>query len=116
MSFDLAIWRQTTMIDPDQAFHIYDQLTDGIAGVVEASLDVSNFYDAVMEAYPDADDETDDDDSPWASEVYRTEECVLLAISWSRKGELKDFVLRTAGEKGLAVYDPQSRAIYLPSA
>jgi hypothetical protein len=109
MSFDLAIWYQAEMLTDDEAFSIYDRLTDGTAGVVEPSPAISAFLEDLVETYPEDSDEVAS--SPWASGIYSNAECVLLSISWSRKEEVSRVVERLASKNGLAVYDPQSRII-----
>ncbi|MET7426002.1 hypothetical protein [Dactylosporangium sp. NPDC005555] len=109
MSFDLAVWYQVGPLTGDEAYAIYDRLTDGIVGVVEPSPAIAAFLEDLLEVFPDDDD--DDDSSPWASGIYSTDECVLLAISWSRAEEVARVVERLAAKNALTVYDPQSHLV-----
>ncbi|MEU4563632.1 hypothetical protein AB0F72_35085 [Actinoplanes sp. NPDC023936] len=106
MSFDLAIWHQAAPLTDEEAFAIYDRLTDGFVGVVQESPAVQKFLSDLLEIYPEDTDESDP--SPWASGIYSNSECVLLAISWSRKEEVSTVVEGLAVRRGLVVYDPQS--------
>jgi len=115
MSFDLAFWHENGPTTPESAAQIYDQLTDGEVGVVEPGPQIAHFYDDVVAALPDL-TEDNMEDSPWASPVYRTPECVIVAISWSQSEPVSQFLLALAGKHGLTTYDPQDRVVHPPTS
>lgn len=111
MSFDLLFWYQEVVPSSGEAAQIYDQFTDGVTGIVEESSAVGDFYQAVISEFPDLSDESMEE-SPWASPLYVTGECVIAAISWSRSNEVSSVLLDLASTHGLTVYDPQGQVIY----
>ncbi|QYC39494.1 hypothetical protein Nocox_09370 [Nonomuraea coxensis DSM 45129] len=111
MSFDLAFWWQDSPPNREEAAQVYDKLTDGLEGVVEESPAIEAFYQAVISMFPDlAEDNTHD--SPWSSSIYVTQECVIVAISWSRAGEISSILLELAAKHGLTAYDPQDHVVH----
>ncbi|MGW0846155.1 hypothetical protein ACWD26_39685 [Streptomyces sp. NPDC002787] len=111
MSFDLAFWRQETIPTSEEAAHVYDQLADGLTGVVEESSAIDAFYESVISAIPDLTEENMND-SPWASPLYVTSECVMASISWSRAKEVSSLLLDLASSHRLFAYDPQKQVVY----
>jgi hypothetical protein len=113
VSFDLAIWYQVAPLAEEEAYDIYDQLTDEVVGVVEESPAIQEFLSGLLEIYPE--DVDDSESLPWAAGIYSNRECILLAISWSRKEEVSQVVEQLAARNGLAVYDPQSGILKIPN-
>ena len=111
MSFDLAFWHQKSVPTVEEAAQIYDQLVDGLSGVVEANSAVEDFHKAMISVFPDLAEENMDE-SPWTSPLYVTSECVIATISWSRSGEVPSVLLDLASRHGLTTYDPQEQAVY----
>jgi hypothetical protein len=111
VSFDLIFWYQKSVPTLEEAARIYDQLTDGLTGVVEESSAVDDFHRSVISVFPDLTEENMND-SPWASPLYVTGECVIVAVSWSRSGEVAPLLLELASKHGLSAYDPQDRVVY----
>ncbi|MFC8192364.1 hypothetical protein ACFUMH_11975 [Cellulomonas sp. NPDC057328] len=107
LSFDLAFWYDESTPSPDDAYAIYDKLTEGEIGVVAADEAVSRFLDDVRTAFADLTDENAET-SPWASPIYATDECVIVAISGSRSADVVPSLLRIASDHGLVTYDPQN--------
>lgn len=46
-----------------------------------------------------------------ASPLYVTSECLIVAISWSRSGEVLSILLDLASSHGLSAYDPQDQVV-----
>ncbi|MEU7854459.1 hypothetical protein [Nonomuraea sp. NPDC049141] len=111
MSFDLAFWCQRSIPTPEEAAQVYDQLTDGLAGIVEESSAIDDFCQAVISVFPNL-TEDNVNESPWASPLYVTSECVMAAISWSRSSETSSVLLDLAARYGLTAYDPQEQVVY----
>ncbi len=119
MSFDLGFWAALPQgVDPADAYRrLLDEET---AVAVEASTAVEAFYADITATYPEPDvvegdgDRDEDEDSPWSSGIYRTSECLVVAISWSRRDELVPFLSGLARQHRLAMYDPQSETVQLP--
>lgn len=113
MSFDLAFWYEKERSTPEKADHIYDRLTDGEIGVIEESTEIERFYLDIVSSYPNM-TENNMHVSPWAAPLYRTSECVIANISWSRRDELAPTLLELAARHGLTAYDPQDQAVHHP--
>ncbi|MET7356202.1 hypothetical protein [Streptomyces mirabilis] len=111
MSFDLTFWYQKSVPTSEEAAQVYDQLTDGLTGVVEESPEIEDFHQAVVSVFPDLTEENMNE-SPWASPLYVTSECVIAAISWSRSSEVSSVLLDLASRYGLTAYDPQDQVVY----
>jgi hypothetical protein len=111
VSFDLTFWYQRPVPTPEEAAQIYDQLTDGLTGVVEESPAIENFYQAVISVFPNL-AEDNMDESPWASPLYVTSECVIAAISWSRSSEISSVLIDVASTYEIITYDPQNQVVY----
>ncbi|UUU31463.1 hypothetical protein JIX56_16990 [Streptomyces sp. CA-210063] len=111
MSFDLIFWHQKSIPTSEEAAHVYDQLVDGLTGVVEESSAVGDFYQSVISVIPDLTEENMAD-SPWASPLYVTSECVIAAISWSQAKEVSTLLLDLASGHGLITYDPQEQVVH----
>lgn len=115
MSFDLTFWSAKEPVTEEAAARIYDELTDGLAGVVDESPAIESFFNDVVAVYPDLVEENMEE-APWASAIYHNAECVITAISWSRHQEVAQVLIDLANRHGLTAYDPQDRVIHHPSA
>jgi hypothetical protein len=113
MSFDMAFWFQLEPPSAESAAQIYDRLTDGETGVVSETTGVEHFFNDVVAVFPDL-NEQNAQESPWSSPIYRTPECVITAISWSRSEEVAPILVELAQRHGLTTYDPQDRVAYHP--
>ena len=111
MSFDLCFWWEKASSTPERAAEIYDQLTDGDTGVVESATAVDDFFVEIVELFGDLTEENIKD-SPWMSPVYRTPECVIVAIAWSRREDVGNALFGIANKHGLTVYDPQEQKVH----
>ncbi|MFJ9120332.1 hypothetical protein ACIRJO_32950 [Streptomyces sp. NPDC102394] len=113
MSYDLAFWYEEDAIDAEEAYQKYDALTDGASGVVTKHPGVSAFYRDILERFSDL-SEANWEQSPWSSPVYFNGECILVAISWSRKDEVSTALVPLAQNHGLMTYDPQRGEAVVP--
>jgi hypothetical protein len=114
MSFDLAFWYESSQSTSDAAAQIYDRLTDGETGVVQADPRVDAFYKDLISIYEDLTVENAET-SPWMASPYRNSECVIVAISWSRYKNVAPVLLDVANRHGMTAYDPQDRIVYHPT-
>ncbi|WP_405612975.1 hypothetical protein [Streptomyces sp. NBC_00076] len=106
----MAFWQEDGEIDAGIAYQKYDAMTDGELGISPKSANVTEFYKAILRTYDDLTIENAED-SPWASPVHCNEECVIVAISWSRKNEVADSLRSLARAHNLLTYDPQEEEI-----
>jgi hypothetical protein len=113
MSFDLAFWYEKAPSDAERAFQIYDRLTDGESDVVQSSPAIDEFHAEVVSIHQDLTEENMEA-SPWTSRLYRTSECVIATIAWSRHQEIAAALLELANKHGLTTYDPQNRNVHHP--
>ena len=107
MSFDLAFWVEEPTPVGSAAAETYDRLVDGELNVVGAHVAVGKFFDEVVSTFPNRPAENPDS-SPWASPIYKTEECVIVTISGSRSADVAPVLCRMASLQGLITFDPQS--------
>ena len=114
MSFDLAFWHASGSPTPEEAFRIYDRLTDGETGVVETSSAIDAFFADVVSAYQDL-TEANMEESPWNAGLYHTPECVIVNIAWSRHQEMNEALTDLANEHGLTTYNPQTGSVCHPT-
>ncbi|MDX3747109.1 hypothetical protein [Streptomyces sp. AK08-02] len=110
MSYDLAFWYEEKAINAEVAYQKYAAMADGESGIVTEHPGVAEFYLDTLQDYPDLSEENAEE-SPWSSPVYCTGECVLVAISWSRKDEVSTLLIAMAQNKGLLTYDPQKEEV-----
>jgi hypothetical protein len=96
VSFDLIFWYEDGRSTPEEAFEIYDKLTDGETGIVEVSPAIDDFFADVLSVYPNLTEENMEE-SPWTSPVYRTPECVIATIAWSQHQEVRIGSSRSRG-------------------
>lgn len=118
MSFDLAFWYEREPSSPEQAAQVYEQLTDGVEGIVERNPAVGDFYHEVIATYGDlTEDFTQEvvDEAPWTAAVDFNSEYVITPIAWSRCKEVAPALAAMAARHGLTTYDPQDCVIYYPS-
>jgi len=114
MSFDLTFWYEGDRSTPEEAFQIYDQLTDGEMGVVAASAAIDGFFADVVSVYQDLTEENMEE-SPWTAPIYHTPECVIVNIAWSVHKEVNDALIDLANKHGLTTYNPQDRLVIHPT-
>ncbi|WP_406454741.1 hypothetical protein OH768_17730 [Streptomyces sp. NBC_01622] len=110
MSYDLAFWYEEKAINAEAAYQKYAAMTDGESGIVTEHPGVAEFCRDALQAYPDLSEENAEE-SPWSSPVYCTGECVLVAVSWSRKDEVSTSLIAMAQNRGLVTYDPQKEEV-----
>ncbi|GAA4461889.1 hypothetical protein [Phytohabitans houttuyneae] len=114
MSFDLGFWHEDAQSSVERAAEIYDRLTDGEDGVVPGAPAVDSFFTDVLARFGDLTVENMDE-SPWTSPLYRTSECVIANIAYSRSQEVAPVLRRLANAHGLTVFDPQKQEVHHPA-
>jgi hypothetical protein len=107
VSFDLVFWHAESVPSRESALAIYDRLTEGEVGVVQEADEIGRFFEEVVSRFPDL-TERNVESSPWASPIYRTAECVIVAISGSRSSDIGPILHGLASRHGLITFDPQS--------
>lgn len=113
MSYDLAFWYESGTVTSEEAERKYESFTEEQTGVASVDSALNLFYERMMSAYPNLAEENAAT-SPWSSPVYRTDECVITTISWSRHEEVRDALLKLASERGITCFDPQSHTVHTP--
>jgi hypothetical protein len=112
MSYDLAVWEGARPESDEAAGEAYVRLMDQLEERVlsgapgEApSPRIQAYVDALVERWPE-----DDDDAPWATSPLITEasgEAIYFPIVLSRGDEVSAYAAQVAAEHGLVCYDPQ---------
>jgi len=105
VSFDLAFWWEEQEISPDNAARKYVAMVEGVRHVTSEHPALETFYGELTSRYPDLDEENLET-SPWVASLYRTAECVITSISYSRQREVCDFLLELARKRGVTSCDP----------
>jgi hypothetical protein len=114
VSFDLSFWYEDVPSTSERAAEIYDRLTDGEDGVVPSAPALIDFFAEVIATFGDLTEENMEE-SPWTSPLYRTTECVIANLAYSRSEEVAPVLRRLASKHGLTVYDPQNREVHPPA-
>ncbi len=116
MSFDLAVWHETTPITTQDAVRKYHQLCDSNTDLVHAHPGVDAFYQELVQRYPELHTYADEDleQSPWNAEHDRSPAHVIVSIAWSRAGEVAPVVADIASRHGLVCLDPQVPVVHYP--
>lgn len=111
MSFDLAFWHEVHPSSPAAARRLYERLVDEESNVVEDSVEIRRLYEDILTAYGDM----GDDAAPWTSPIYRTDACMMVAISWSVYRDVSQALITMANDRGVTVYDPQAGTVHKPA-
>jgi hypothetical protein len=111
MSYDMAFWHEADAVNAVEAHRKYDAMTEGDSGVTTESVKVADFHNDVLRVYPEL-TLNNEHESPWTSPVYYNGECVLVAISWSRKDQVVESLIAMAQNRGVLAYDPQKEELY----
>lgn len=111
MSFDLAFWHTDSAIDAGEAAEIYKGIIAEVPDVVAANPAVERFHADVVGVFPDLTEENMDE-SPWMAELYFSPSFLVVNISWSKRVEVSEVLLRLSRKHGLVCYDPQGEAVF----
>ena len=117
MSYDLCVWHSDLPPDDEQAGDLYVKLCEERWVPAEENPATLAFYNELSARYPEIDDvsEEDLDDCPWSCAHDRPGLHVLMAIRWSKYGEVTPVVYELAGRHGLVCYNPQEGKVILPN-
>ncbi|WP_282204001.1 hypothetical protein [Kitasatospora fiedleri] len=113
MSFDLGFWWEAQPVSSAEAGQKYLAMVEGGTGIVHERSALATFYNELTSQFPDLSEENMDT-SPWASSLYRTDECVIVSISYPRKLEMSSFLFGLASRCGITCYDPQESRVHFP--
>lgn len=115
MSFDLAVWHESSAIDSRAAQKKYEAMCAGVDLPMQHES-IAQFINVVTREYPQIDDwdEDDLDDCPWSCEFDESPGHCILNIRWGREEELVPKLIHMAKELGLTCYDPQSGVVHHP--
>jgi hypothetical protein len=115
MSYDLAVWHESTAIDSRAAQQKYEAMCAGVHPPTPHES-VAQFVNLVTQQYPQIDDcdEDDIDDCPGTCEFDVSPAHCILNIRWGREEELVPELVHIAMDLGLICYDPQSGRVYSP--
>ncbi|MFF3558875.1 hypothetical protein ACFYXS_02365 [Streptomyces sp. NPDC002574] len=113
MSFDLAVWHEPVRVSSAAAAEKYARLCEGDHTGVAGAPEVGAFHRELTAEFPESDA---DEASPWASGPHVGNSHVIMAMSWSRAGEVAPRVRELADRHGLVCFDPQAEVVRLPRA
>ncbi|QYN38042.1 hypothetical protein K1T35_12860 [Pseudonocardia sp. DSM 110487] len=116
MSYDLAVWYESSGIAAHEATRKYTDLCEEPAERTgPAHPQVTAFHRELTGRYPELDSlPADDERSPWSAGLTVTTDAVVMPMSWSRVDEVAPYVRSLAEEHGLVLYDPQNRSVHHP--
>jgi hypothetical protein len=114
VSFDLGFWWEPRPISAVEAEQKYLAMVDGDTGVVEENVALEEFCNDLNGRFPDLTEETLET-SPWSSPVYRTNECVIISMPYSRGAGMVDGLRKLAAGHGVSCYNPHSGEFVFPN-
>jgi hypothetical protein len=116
MSFDLGVWHSDGPLTDQEAGDLYVKLCEQTWIPIEENAAVAAFYAELTNRYPEIDTLPEEglDNCPWSCAHDRSGLHVLMAMVWSRCGEIAPQVRELAEKHGLVCFDPQESKVYLP--
>ncbi len=114
MSYDLAVWEGSRPATDEEAQRTFERLHEthlGGASEVEPTPAIARYVHALLERWPDLDE---DDDSPWSDGPLINNArgpIVYFGMVFSMADEASAFAAETAAEHGLVCFDPQLGAL-----
>jgi hypothetical protein len=114
VSFDLGFWWEPQPISSVEAEQKYLAMVEGRTGVVEENVALEEFFNDLNGRFPDLTEETLET-SPWSSPVYRTNECIIVSMPYSRGAGMVDGLRKLAAGHGVSCYSPHSGDFSFPS-
>ena len=115
MSYDLYLWATPNPVTAEQADDICHRLADGDEESTAPAARLLEFAAELATHYPDLEDLTDVDDSPWNMSPDATEHRVILCMGLSQASEAGPRILELADRYGLVCYDPSVRQVHHPA-
>jgi hypothetical protein len=111
MSFDLCILDAEPSIAISEASRLYQDFD--IDGTTAPNQKISSLIQEITSRYPQIDDYADEDidNCPWAVAFDVDEKCVVICISFSRVGDVVDWISEVASKHDLVCYDPQENKL-----
>jgi hypothetical protein len=128
VSFDLAVWEQSSFITKEHAVGVFERATSGdpIVGFEQTGR-LARFSDELFRIYPDLDalterrlrklERTDSAKLVWSvGGLDKQVETgfLYLCIQWSKARDVLATVVRLAGRHDVLVFDPQEDGIHYP--
>ncbi|MEU0822545.1 hypothetical protein [Streptomyces mirabilis] len=113
MSFDLGFWWEAQSIPPAEAARKYSAMVAGEVGVAGEHPALDVFFGELISQFPDLTEENFES-SPWAAPLYRTNECLIVSISYPHQSEVSERLLELSNASGVTCYDPQSGSVHSP--
>ncbi|MDT7796572.1 MAG: hypothetical protein QOI78_5 [Actinomycetota bacterium] len=116
MSFDLAVWRESTTAE--EAPRKYAELMALESPVLQRHPRAVTFHRELTARYPElADVPADELDScPWSTNLTVAGDGVVMSMSWSCSDAVVEYIQELAQRHGLVLYDPQDGTAYPPGA
>ena len=116
MSYDLAIWHESSPISADVAQQKYEAICSQ-KRLPDCHVSLAQFIVSLTSLYPQIDDwaEEDINECPWACEFDTSSGHCIMNIRWGFEDLIRSKVLEIAMDFGLTCYDPQSEIVHTPN-
>ncbi|WP_328452296.1 MULTISPECIES: hypothetical protein [unclassified Amycolatopsis] len=115
MSFDLAVWRESTVAE--EAALKYAALTSPEPVVIPVHPQAVAFHRELTARYPDLADvpAAELGSCPWSSGLTVAGDGVVMSLSWSAPDTVVGYVQELAERYRMVLYDPQDGTVYPPT-
>src|SRR5262245_17089329 len=119
MSYDLYVWKGPIVRNPEDAAALVDR-SDDPESPFEPSLDVTNFYDELVEHFPPLESYEESAladrsvETWWSVSPERSDRFIELHLHWGGPDDLAEFIYQRARRHALVLYDPQGPDVHLP--
>ena len=116
MSFDLAVWLESTTAE--EAPRKYAELIALESSVLQRHPRAVAFHRELTARYPELADvpAAELDSCPWSTTLTVADDGVVMSMSWSCSDAVVEYVQALTRRHGLVLYDPQDGTAYPPGA
>ena len=106
MSYDLFVWSEPSVDEPDEAFELIEAISEGNPDRLRPSPRIDAFLADLFAEYPRL-DASNDRDAPWSCSDDISDRHALLSLQDASHSACRR-VLSLSKKHGLNCFDPQS--------
>lgn len=116
MSFDLAVWSESTAVSAAEAIRKHHEFAAREPDAGPADPRAVVFHRELTAHYPSLSDLPVEEleNSPWNGDPMVVGEAVLMTMSWSAADAAVLFIQELAERHEMVLFDPQGDTVYLP--
>jgi hypothetical protein len=132
VSYDIAVWTGDAPRDRDDAIARYEQLMAAnhmapawkrlagrLRGAGAPNPALERYADDLLERYPDVDDGSDHEPTPWADAPLKANivgDLFYFPLAYDQVETAVPFIAERAAAHGLVCFDPQTEEVLTPPA